>query len=95
MPRRTRADWQSIIEQQLQSGLSIVEFCKQKKINTKSFYRSRLILSKQQQPDKFLPVLVPTVPAQKIVLELDNAKLHIPPSCEPMWLAQLLKAVQG
>ena len=94
MPRRTLTDWQSIIEQQQQSGLSIVAFCKQNKLNTKSFYRSRRMLRNQARTDKFLPVVVPTLPEHKIVVELENAKLHLPPSCEPTWLAQLLKACQ-
>ncbi|WP_338853086.1 IS66 family insertion sequence element accessory protein TnpB [Alteromonas macleodii] len=95
MPRRTLADWNTIVEQQQQSGLSIVAFCKQQKLNTKSFYRSRRLIRDQDLPNKFLSVALTSVSEHKIVLELDNAKLYISLTCEPVWVAQLLKTYQA
>ena len=37
MKRRTKAQWQALIEEQSQSGLTAVEFCKQRGINDKYF----------------------------------------------------------
>ncbi|WP_425439320.1 IS66 family insertion sequence element accessory protein TnpA, partial [Pseudoalteromonas denitrificans] len=37
MARRTLEDWQTIIEAQLASGLTIVKYCEQNKINPKTF----------------------------------------------------------
>jgi transposase-like protein len=49
--RRTQAQWQTIIEQQQQSGLTIQQFCTEHTISQASFYkwRNRLV---EPQPAK-------------------------------------------
>ncbi|WP_034475406.1 IS66 family insertion sequence element accessory protein TnpA [Aestuariibacter salexigens] len=93
MPKRTLAELQTIIEQQQQSGLTVPVFCEQNALNTKSFYNRRKAL--RNKANTFVPMVVPSSPQLSIVLEYENAKLHIPANCEPTWVAMLLKACRS
>jgi hypothetical protein len=98
MTRRSFQEWQTIIEQQEASGLSIIEFCEQQQLNQKYFYAKRDTLRKKK-PSKptvsFVKVSqTPTVSAA-ILLQVNNARLTLPLNCEPLWLAQLLKAISS
>lgn len=39
--RRTRSQWQSLVDQQEQSGLSVPQFCSEHSISSASFYKWR------------------------------------------------------
>jgi hypothetical protein len=50
MARRSSQEWQSIIEQQAASDLSVVDFCKQQQLDYKYFHaRKRSLLMRQQR----------------------------------------------
>lgn len=98
MTRRSSKEWQSIIEQQAASGLSVVDFCKQQQLNNKYFYaRKRSLLKRQQgkQPPSFIKV--PKAPTLNtvMVLQVAEVRLSLPTTTEADWLAQLLKAVSA
>lgn len=98
MARRSFHEWQTIIEQQEASGLSVTEFCEQQQINQKYFYARRDTLRKKKQ-DKPTASFVkiskaPTVSAA-ILLQVNDVRLTLPLNCEPLWLAQLLKALSS
>jgi hypothetical protein len=103
MPKRDRlsnAEWQDIIERQEQSGLTGVAFCLQEGIYAKTFYRQRKMLRRKglvAKPSQFIqvqPKPVPTIPIQPgIVLQYQDSRLQMPSSTEPLWLAQLMKAL--
>ena len=47
MTRRTLQDWQTIIEAQVASGLTIVKFCEQNQINPKTFSSRKATLKQR------------------------------------------------
>ena len=103
MPKRDRlsnAEWQDIIERQEQSGLTGVAFCLQEGIYAKTFYRQRKMLRRKglvAETKQFIqvqPKPVPTIPIQPgAVLQYQDSRLQMPAGTEPLWLAQLMKAL--
>ncbi len=103
MPKRDRlsnAEWQDIIERQEQSGLTGVAFCLQEGIYAKTFYRQRKMLRRKglvTETKQFIqvqPKSVPAMPIQSgIVLQYRDSRLQMPAGTEPLWLAQLMKAL--
>ena len=47
---RSKAEWKTLIDQQIQSGLNAAAFCDQQELPRKSFYRHRKLL-KQKPSD--------------------------------------------
>ncbi len=103
MPKRehrSNAEWQDIIERQEQSGLTGVAFYLQEGIYAKTFYRQRKMLRRKglvAETKQFIqvqPKPVPTMPLQPgIVLQYRDSRLQMPAGTEPLWLAQLMKAL--
>jgi len=103
MPKRDRlsnAQWQDIIERQEQSGLTGVAFCLQEGIYAKTFYRQRKLLRRKglvAETKQFIqvqPKPVQAMPIQPgIVLQYRDSRLQMPAGTEPLWLAQLMKAL--
>lgn len=93
--RRTREDWQRLIEQQKTSGLSIVGFCKQNKLPTSNFYKYRNRLQASEQAPTLVKVKSQAFTSVKssITLTHGNTQLSLPSRCEPQWLADLIKAL--
>ena len=98
--RRSNAEWQDIIERQEQSGLTGVAFCLQEGIYAKTFYRQRKMLRRKglvSETNQFIqvqPKPVPTMPIQPVlVLHYQESRLQMPAGAEPLWLAQLMKAL--
>jgi hypothetical protein len=92
---RSQAEWQALIDQQVQSGQSAAAFCREQGLLAKSFYRWRGLLEKSTE-EAF--VRVEPQPAVKssitnhMVLEYGTSRLALG-GCDPVWLAQLLKAL--
>jgi hypothetical protein len=100
LDHRSNAEWQDIIERQEQSGLTGVAFCLQEDIYAKTFYRQRKLLRRKglvAKPGSFIqfqPKPVPAMPTQPgIVLQYRDSRLQMPAGAEPLWLAQLMKAL--
>lgn len=98
--RRSNAEWQDIIERQEQSGLTGVAFCLQEGIYAKTFYRQRKLLRRKglvATPNQFIqmqPKPVQAMPIQPgILLQYGDSRLQMPAGTEPLWLAQLMKAL--
>ena len=98
--RRSDAEWQDIIERQEQSGLTGVAFCLQEGIYAKTFYRQRKMLRRKglvAETKQFIqvqPKSVQTMPIQpSMVLQYRDSRLQMPAGAEPLWLAQLMKAL--
>ena len=60
-PRRSRAEWAEIIEQQSQSGLTIRAFCEQNTIGLASFGKWKQRLTKERPANAASPVFEPVV----------------------------------
>jgi len=103
MPKRehrSTAEWQDIIERQKHSGLTGVAFCLQEGIYAKTFYRQRKLLRRKglvAKPSQFIQVQPKPVQAMPIqpamVLQYRDSRLQMPAGAEPLWLAQLMKAL--
>lgn len=98
MARRSSQEWQTIIEQQEASGLPVVEFCKQRQVDSKYFHaRKRSLLKRQQRKaaSPFVKISKPVSNGTMMLLQLGDVTLSIPVNTEPNWLAQLLKALSA
>ena len=54
--RRDKQDWLNLFEQQKQSGLTAVEFCRQQQINVQTYYSRRRDIWLQRTSSKFIQV---------------------------------------
>lgn len=96
MARRSSKEWQTIIEQHEISGMSVAEFCKQHALDNKYFHARRQSLFKRQQrklASPFIKVSKTNPDSAMMSLQMGDAKLSLPVNTEPVWLAQLLKAL--
>ncbi len=102
MTNRTRlrqAQWQHLIEQQRRSGLNATVFCRQQKLCRQSFYRYRKVLSENPTrlaTGRFIQVKVKPAPATTTVmavLDYRQARLQLPTGIDPVWVADLMKAL--
>jgi len=97
---RSKAEWRNLIDQQMQSGLNAVAFCDQQGLSRKTFYRHRKL--QEQKPCDSLagqfikvePKPVQSIPQQfEAVLHYRSSRVHLPLGADPMWVAELLKAL--
>jgi hypothetical protein len=96
MTRRTLDDWAQLIEQQAQSDLSILAFCKQHHIPTSNFYKYRHKIEHINATSVFVKTKVIAKPvATSIHLAFGDTRLTLPQHCEPTWLAELIKALHA
>jgi putative transposase len=100
MTRRTLDDWAKLIEQQAQSDLSILAFCKQHHVPTSNFYKYRHKVKRVNATSAFVKAKMTTNVTTKPVaapihLAFGDTKLTLPEHCEPTWLAELIKALHA
>jgi hypothetical protein len=98
MERRSSQEWQTIIEQQEASGLSVADFCQQHQFDCKYFHaRKRALLKRQQRKSatSFIKVSKPISNAAMMSLQFGGSTLMLPANTEPNWLAQLFKALSA
>jgi hypothetical protein len=93
MARRRSQEWQAIIEQQAASSLSVIDYCEQQQVDRKYFYAMRHGLRKQTT--SFIKVSKTPMDQATMSLQVSDARLILPLDCEPLWLAQLLKAISS
>ncbi|WP_435274558.1 IS66 family insertion sequence element accessory protein TnpA [Psychrobium sp. nBUS_13] len=93
---RSLEQWQDIINLHQSSGLSVSDFCRDNNISTTAFYATKKKLTEETssfvkacvtQPLKINTEIAP------IVLTVGLAKVCLPQSTSPMYLAQLLKGL--
>ncbi len=100
---RSQAEWQAIIRQQKDSGLSAIKFCQQQGLSSKTFYRRRrtqyAAMSNDTSPSSFIKIKKPSTsivsrPSEPMsVLHYHHCQLHVPSSTDARWLAELLQAL--
>ena len=86
--QRSESEWRSLIENQQQSGQTILSFCREHELCDHSFYQWRKrLFSKEKQPIRFAVVETVTavIPsAAKLELNLSNRDLlRIPYGVDP------------
>ncbi|MFT5924077.1 MAG: transposase-like protein [Paraglaciecola sp.] len=104
MTRRTKAQWQSIVEQYAQSTLSTRAFCEQHNIHLQTFYSRRHALG-LAKPRHNKPKVTPAKPVSQfvqaqivtpncsIVMHTREAQLLFSSQCDPLWVAKVLKGL--
>lgn len=92
--------WQNIFEQQQSSGLSIISFCRENKINASTFYAWRKRLAsqtKQTLPQQVIPLVIHEQPfMQSSMIKLTTPKgyqVDFDATLAPQMLVQLLKVL--
>ena len=99
--RRDIQDWLNIFEQQKQSGLTAVEFCRQQQINVQTYYTRRRDIRLQRTSSKFVQVKREVTKVEsyteetnsELLLQLGNAQLTVPININPHWIATVMKAL--
>ena len=98
MRRRTKSDWEALIQAQAESGMTAATFCREQGINAKYFSlrRRQLSAASEKQVSSFVPVSVErSGHGEKIIVRYaGSATLELPVGVEPRWLAQLLQALR-
>ena len=98
---RNRSEWKVLIEEQLASGLSGVEFCNERGLVAKTFYKQRRQLGyppgqgRSTQPDGFIQVEPTAAPASSnsVKLQYRNSRLELSPEVSATWVAELIRAL--
>lgn len=99
---RSEAEWRRLVEQQTLSGMTGLAFCEQEGLSPKSFYRNRKAL--QQDSGKtasrcsFVQVMPRSIDQERSTSSLievvyRESHLRLPSNTDPVWLAQLMKAL--
>jgi len=92
---RSQAQWQTIIETQQSSGLTILDYCHQHQLSTSSFYAVRKKLG--SQTNNFVQAKITQeielIAPQPIELSFHQAKVILPPTMSASYLGQVLRAL--
>ena len=99
--RRDIQDWLNLFEQQKQSGLTAVAFCRQQQINVQTYYTRRRDIRLQRRSNKFVQVKREVTKVEsyteamggELLLQLGNAQLSVPININPHWIATVMKAL--
>ena len=105
MTRRTKQQWQVLVDEHAQSGLSTRDFCQQHNIRLQTFYSRRHSLGLATPTKRGEKALTATAPSSQfvqakmvnhncsIVMQTREAQLSFSSACDPLWLAKLLKGL--
>jgi hypothetical protein len=99
--RREVQDWLNLFEQQKQSGLTALAFCRQQQINVQTYYTRRRDIRLQRTSNKFVQVKREVTKVEsyteamggELLLQLGNAQLTVPININPHWIATVMKAM--
>ena len=99
--RREVQDWLNLFEQQKQSGLTAVAFCRQQQINVQTYYTMRRDIRLERRSNKFVQVKREVTKVEsyteamggELLLQLGNAQLSVPININPHWIATVMKAL--
>ena len=99
--RREVQDWLNLFEQQKQSGLTAVAFCRQQQNNVQTYYTKRRDIRLQRTSSKFVQVKREVTKVEsyteetdsELLLQLGNAQLTVPTNTNPHWVATVMKAL--
>jgi len=99
--RRTASQWQELIEQQIESGLTATEFCRQQELSINYFCKLKRAFQKSSNPEHPLNSFIklqaksPLKPLTKsgLMIQYQDSQLYISTDMDPSWIAQLMKAL--
>ncbi|WP_404400560.1 adhesin biosynthesis transcription regulatory family protein [Idiomarina seosinensis] len=95
---RSKAQWQALIEEYKQSGLSQKDFCERRNISPAYFSQRRMALQREviQSNNGFaqaVPAESETTVNTAMQVRVGDAQLVLPMSVSPRWVAELVKAL--
>ena len=90
MAKRSKEEWQELIAEQAQSGLSAATFCRERGVNAKYFCLRRKQLSRPAV-SAFVPVQLPSPSGDDIRLDWQGMGVRLPASTSPQWVAEFIK----
>ena len=94
MPSDRDTFWRDTLACWKRSGLSISQFCRQRRLNLSSFHRWKNKLATAPKAITFVPVTI--VADTRVELMFTNGIVaKLPLGCEPTQLAAFLKAVKS
>jgi len=101
--RRSQAEWQAIIQRQHDSGLSVITFCQQQDLCSKTFYKHRRDEKAGKNTDLyrkgFIKIKRPSSPGALTLtdptctLHYQNCTLQIQSNMDASWVAQVMVAL--
>ena len=98
MIRRTKSEWEALIQAHAECGMTAATFCREQGVNAKYFSlrRRQLSAASEQQVSSFVPVSVERIGhGEKITVRYPgSAAVELPLGVEARWLAQLLQALR-
>jgi len=100
---RKKHEWAQVFKEQQQSGLSIIEFCKQHAISTTNFYKVRAnMIRKAPCNTAFIKATLPQsddehsaslASIQTIKLTTKHVELSLPSHCSSEFIVNILKGL--
>ena len=99
MKKRTQEEWRNLFKQQAASDLSVTEFCKEHDLAQSYFYKRKSDLAVKNDKCassnfiKLKPQTKNITPVSLIKLQYQQARLMLPTSVSPSWLAEFIKAL--
>ena len=95
--RREVQDWLNLFEQQKQSGLTAVEFCRQQQINVQTYYTRRRDIRLQRTSSKFVQVKREVTKVESyteemggdLLLKLGDIQLIVPTNINSHWVVSM------
>lgn len=94
--RLSKQQWQDLLAEQEQSGLSVAAFCRDKNLIAKNFYNQRSIKLRKASSDKpFVRAhrAQPVYVISDISISYGRVQLQLSAGTSPKWLADLLVAL--
>lgn len=100
MNRRTKSDWQTLFNEQKQSGLTAVAFCQERNLNPKYFCLRRKQLqpkNEEKATSAFTPITLPISNSTSMIeLQInDTVKLSLPQTISPAWLVDFIHQLRA
>ena len=90
MVKRSKEEWQALIAEQAQSGLTAAAFCRDRGVNAKYFCLRRKQLSRLAV-SAFVPVQLPSRSSEDIRVDWQGMGVRLPASLSPQWVADFIK----
>ena len=102
MTRRSSADWQTLVEKQITSGLSVTQFCDKHQLSAQYFYARKSIINKSE-PTTFIKAQVVTKQTTVIASQVDQSitlntrvgELTFPHGTSATFIVQLMNGLSA
>ncbi len=96
-PRFNKQQWQDLLTEQEQSGLSVAAFCRDKNLTAKNFYNQRSNKDRKAagkaQPFVHAQLDSSARNATELTLSCGKVQLRLTVDASPQWLAELMVAL--